>query len=375
MTGSIAPTLEDLEQAYQAPDPNLAGHQTARDVVVNSQGITVLCSANPKGGREHTWLIRLDHDGTVRWQRHYPDSRGSGRALAVLQDGSFVIAGELERSAMEYHGYLLHVGLDGTPGAGTAFGSDGGFGAVAALDDGSILAGGTSQHKGWLVRADQAMRAIWEFPVEGVYTVSDLGSRPDGGFAVAARRELSTTGLDYTRLSAFASDRSLVWHKQLPTTGRGEPAALTTLADGGLVAVGRRTNDERSEPQMWVIRVDRSGDVVWDQRIGSPGEVRLGSAIVALPDGGFAVAGSATQHDDHRGLRLARLAADGTLQWERAYGGEQRDEAHGLARTPDGGFILVGSTMSRGAGKTNVWILRLDPDGTLLWDRVFGTAG
>jgi hypothetical protein len=102
--------------------------------------------------------------------------------------------------------------------------------------------------------------------------------------------------------------------------------------------------------------------------------VRLGTAVVALPDGGFAVAGAA-QRDGHRGLRLARLTSDGTLMWERAYGGEQRDEATGLARTADGGFVLVGSTMSKGAGKTTVWILKLDGDGRLVWDRAFGTAG
>jgi hypothetical protein len=117
-----------------------------------------------------------------------------------------------------------------------------------------------------------------------------------------------------------------------------------------------------------------SGDVVWEKRFGDPGEVRLGTAVVALADGGFAVAGAA-QRDGRRGLRLTRLTGDGTVRWERAYGGDKRDEATGLAATPDGGFVLVGSTMSSGPGKTNVWILRLDGDGALVWDRVFGTAG
>jgi len=129
---------------------------------------------------------------------------------------------------------------------------------------------------------------------------------------------------------------------------------------------------------MWVVRLSGSGEVVWDKLIGAPGETRLGEAIVALPDGGFAVAGSATRDLDKRSLRLARLTSDGTLMWERSYGGEQHDEATGLAATADGGFVLVGSTTAKrpGAdGKTNVWILKLDRDGTVLWDRAFGTAG
>jgi hypothetical protein len=104
--------------------------------------------------------------------------------------------------------------------------------------------------------------------------------------------------------------------------------------------------------------------------------VRLGAAIVELSDGGFAVAGAA-QRDGRRGLRLARLASDGTLVWERAYGGDPHDEATGLARTADGGFVLVGSTSKgggQGSGKTNVWVLKLDGDGRLAWDRVLGAA-
>lgn len=376
MESPLAPTSDDLEQAYRVRDPNLAGHQSARAVVAGGDGITVLCSANPKGDGEHTWLIHLAGDGTVGWERHYPASQGVGRAIAALPGGGFAIAGEIQRSAMEFQGYLLRTDASGNATAGAAFGPRGvtGFSALAVLDDGSTLAGGSAGGHGWLVRADPALHVAWDAPFGDVHDVAGVAALPGGGFSVAARRELSTTSLDYTRITAFAADRQLRWQKQLPTSGRGEPAAVAALPDGGLVAVGRHEATDRDDPQTWVIRLSGSGDVVWDKRLGGPGEVRLGTAVVALPDGSFAVAGAA-QRDGRRGLRLARLTGDGTLLWERAYGGEQRDEATGLATTPDGGFVLVGSTMSRGAGKTNVWILKLDGDGKLVWDRVFGTAG
>jgi hypothetical protein len=185
---------------------------------------------------------------------------------------------------------------------------------------------------------------------------------------------LSTTSLDYTRITAFTADRQVRWQKQLPAAGRAEPAAIAALPDGGLIVVGRHQVTDRDDVRTWVVRLNGSGDVVWDNLLGDPGEVRLGSAVVTLPDGGFAVAGAA-QRNGQRALRLARLTGGGTLLWERAYGGEKRDEAMGLAAAPDGSFVLVGSTMSRGAGKTNVWILKLDGSGALVWDRVFGTAG
>lgn len=375
MESPLAPTSDDLKQAYRVRDPNLAGHQSAQAVVAGGDGITVLCSANPKGDGEHTWLIRLTGDGTLGWERHYPANQGVGRTLAALPGGGFAIAGEIQRSAMEFQGYLLRTDASGNATGGAAFGPRGvtGFTALAVLDDGSTLAGGSAGGAGWLVRADPALHTTWDTPLGDVHDVAGVTALP-GGFAVAARRALSTTSLDYTRITLFTADRRVRWQKQLPAAGRAEPAAITALPDGGLIAVGRHEVTDRDDPRTWVVRLNGAGDVVWDKLLGDPGEVRLGTAVVALPDGGFAVAGAA-QRDGRRALRLTRLTGDGTVLWERAYGGEKRDEATGLAAAPDGGFVLVGSTMSRGAGKTNVWILKLDGSGALVWDRVFGTAG
>jgi hypothetical protein len=375
METPLAPTSDDLEQAYSARDPNMAGHQSAEAVVVGADGITVLCSAKPEGIGDHTWLIHLTGDGTVAWERHYPVSQGIGRAIAALPDGGFAIAGEIRRSPMEFQGYLLHTDANGNAIAGAAFGPHGvtGFNALAVLDDGSVLAVGNAGYHGWLLHADRALHTTWNASLGDVEKVASVAVLP-GGFAVAARRELSTTSLDYTWITAFTSDRQVRWQKQLPATGRGEPAAIAALPDGGLIVVGRHEVTNRDPSRTWVVRLDGSGTVIWDKLLGDPSEVRLGTAVVMLPDDGFAVAGAA-QREGGRALRLTRLSGDGTLLWDRAYGGEKRDEAMGLARTADGGFVLVGSTMSRGAGKTNVWILKLDGSGMVIWDRVFGKAG
>ena len=251
-------------------------------------------------------------------------------------------------------------------------GHAGGFNALAALDDGSVLAGGGVDYHGWLLHADRTLHTAWEASLDDIDDVAGLVSL-SGGFAIAARREFSTTSLDYTRIVAFAADRKVRWQKQLPVAGHAQPSAMAALSDGGLIVVGRHevTNDF---PRTWVARLNGSGEVVWEKLIGDPGEARLGTAVVVLPDGGFAVAG-ASQREGRWVGRLARLTGDGTLLWEHSYGGEKDDIVRGLARTAESGFVLVGSTMSRGAGKTNVWILKLDGNGVLLWDRVFGTAG
>ncbi|MBA3805826.1 MAG: hypothetical protein H0X14_08975, partial [Acidobacteria bacterium] len=295
MNNSIAPTPEELEQAYRTHDASRAGHQQAEAVVVGADGITVLCSADPKGEGEHTWLIRLADDGSVLWERHYEQGQGTGRAIAALPGGSFVIAGDVQRSEMEYQAQLMRVEGDGNMIAEGSFGPRGatGFVALTLLNDASTLAGGTAGWKGSLVCVNAELHTSWEIPIDDVDDVHGLAPLADGGFAMVASQEKSTTALGMTRLAAFTGDQRIRWQKRLPTEGRGEPAALAALADGGLIVIGHRSISEQDTARMWVVRVDAAGEVVWERLLGPSDEEQRGRAIVLLADGDVVVAGDA----------------------------------------------------------------------------------
>lgn len=377
MNAELGPTYDDLQQVYRASDPRFAGHQQAEAVVVGVDGITVLCSANSHGDGEHTWLIQLADDGGLRWERHYALSYGVGHALAAYPGGGFVIAGDVQRGEMAYRACLLRVRADGEVLQSAAFGSDGvtGFNTVVVLTDGSLLAGGTAERKGWLMQADGVLRATWDRQIGDSDQVTSLVPLADSGFALAALLDQSTTTFGMACLASFSGDQRVRWQLRLPTEGRAEPAALIALPGGGMAVAGYYAAHERAAAQLWVVQVDAKGEVVWERLLGPAEEERRGRAIVSLANGCVVVAGDAVR-DSERSLRLACLAADGAVVWERSYGGGERaqDIARGLACTADSGLVLVGSTMTKGPGKTNVWILRLDAEGRLLWDRAFGGA-
>ena len=52
--------------------------------------------------------------------------------------------------------------------------------------------------------------------------------------------------------------------------------------------------------------------------------------------------------------------------------GPDVDFAHDIAALPDGGYVLAGHTFSQGARGKDAWLLRLDDQGHLLWDKIFG---
>lgn len=377
MEDPFAPSLGDLEHAYRQHDPRLAGHQRAEAVVVTSEGITVLCTRSSQGEGESTWLAQLNDDGTDRWAKTMAPELGTGRALVDLVDGSFVVVGDIRRSEIEYEAVAFRLAPDGEVITKGTFGPRGVTGLTAAtrLVGGSIVGGGTARWHGWLIEADNTLRASSEFLLEDMDDVVGVASREGGGFAVAAARATSTTQLGMTSVLAFAADREVEWRTDLPLQGHGEPAALVAVPGGDLAMVGHRSVGASRAAGLWVVRMSAAtGNVLWEQDLGAMGEDRRGRAIAALADGGVIIVGDAS-YQGRRSLRAVRLSADGDVLWKRSFEGERLDIAHGLAATDDGAVVLVGSTTTEDADRTAACVLRLGSDGSPVWDRVLDVAG
>lgn len=108
------------------------------------------------------------------------------------------------------------------------------------------------------------------------------------------------------------------------------------------------------------------GDFLWDHTYGGSDwdEAR---SVVQTPDGGYALAGMTQSYG--AGLQdfwLVKTDAAGDTLWTRTYGGPSYDNANSLIVTEDGGLLLVGSTMSFGAGGYDFWAVKTDENGDTL---------
>ena len=81
--------------------------------------------------------------------------------------------------------------------------------------------------------------------------------------------------------------------------------------------------------------------------------------------GGIEVAGSSD-------LWLLKLYPSGIIEWQKTYGGDFADNGSSIEQTNDQGFIISGQTFSFGAGSSDVWILKLDKDGNIEWQKRLG---
>ena len=126
----------------------------------------------------------------------------------------------------------------------------------------------------------------------------------------------------------------------------------------------------------------------WVQTFGGSRE-ETAQSVIPTNDGGFAVLGYTNSIDgDLTGKSLPvndywllKFSALGDLQWSKTYGGSKDDRGQSVIQTTDGGYAVVGYAMSDdGDGSLNQgfhdnWILRLDANGDILWEKSFGFSG
>ncbi len=90
-------------------------------------------------------------------------------------------------------------------------------------------------------------------------------------------------------------------------------------------------------------------------------------------DGGYVIAGcTSSSGRGKKDILIIKLGSKGNILWQKTYGGPEDDEAYGLALTGDKGYMVAGSTGSYGSGKKDIWVVKLDSKGTILWQKTYG---
>lgn len=135
--------------------------------------------------------------------------------------------------------------------------------------------------------------------------------------------------------------------------------------DGGYIISAMTSNPADTTFDMYLIKTDVSGDTLWTRVFSGTGHEELFS-VQQTTDGGFIMAG----YNDF-GVFVVKTDINGDTLWTKGYG-SYNDFGIGIQQTSDGGYIIVGNTLNFGAGDWDVYLLKIDEAGNLLWTKTFG---
>lgn len=275
-------------------------------------------------------LLKLSRDGEIEWD-YVSTEIPSVNASSLIEafDGGFFLTGtwKLERESRSYI-RLLKLSLTGQLEWWTGFGIDGFeflYPQAFEIHPGSfiVLATAVGGNGNALFRLETEEGHI----SGGSVSCPDLGSRV-------------VTGLSH------------------PAIG----TRLTLSAREGSAASGDRTGV--------LISLPATGVCGWIQPIEGPG-AGFAYDVEETLDGELLVVGSASLAGSGADIYVSKYDTEGTQLWYHTYGGESADFSGTIVATADGGAVIVGTSLDY-EGRSGVLVFRLDPEGEMLWEIVFG---
>ncbi len=229
----------------------------------------------------------------------------------------------------------------------------------AVMYKGDVLIAGGDTIGGCITRLTTKGEVKWQKSYKGS-TFYSLAVAPNGDILVSGSTMDSNDNYTVWVLR-LEGEGNVKWAK---TYGPGEAKAVAVGRNGDVIVAGYVKKNDKKDA--FVTRLDGDGKVKWFKTYG--GEKDNGFNDVKIAPNGDVIVASQSNGD----VWVLRLDSEGNVKWQKTYGGSDWDEANAVAIAPNDGIIVAGYTYSFGAGDADVWVLRLDSEGNVKWQKTYG---
>lgn len=357
-----------------------SGEDTPRAIIGTTDGgFAVLGFTNSTDGTlqnkilavDDYWLLKFDAAGNLEWNRNYGGSgQDLGQSLVQTTDGGYALTG-----------YAQSADGDGS--------SNEGF------------------HDNWILKLDALGAIEWErsYGFSGHDHSYDIVQTSDGGFffvgfldITSARADgYSEKGNSLTRhgVGEFWGTKidahgNVEWRSYYGGTNNDRAHAVVQSDDGGFVMSGFSESTDfdisnsKGSYDFWVLKIDDKGELLWERSFGGSG-IEISQDIAKTNDNGYVITGNTFSDDSdisknhgESDIWLIKIDDYGNLIWERTFGGSLFDAAQSVQTSADGGFVISGNSKSddfdlrNNLGENDLWLIKTDAMGNMVWQQTFG---
>lgn len=262
-------------------------------------------------------------------------------------------------------------------------GTDSNRSLVVTSDGGYISVGHATTSSGSLgyadflvIRTDANGEAVWQkmYGGSGVEHAFEIIEAHDGNYIIAGfSTSPAGAGGQDAYLIKIDGNGNLIWEKYYGGTGTDGIESVQRTDDGGYITCGYSTSSgTNGGKDVFVVKTDDSGNEVWSKKIGGSSD-DWGNIIRNAVDGGYIIIGYTISEGAGMGdYYLVKISSGGDYEWSKTYGGAEADEGKYIKTTSDGGYIITGDTRSEGAGDDDIKVIKTDAVGNEEWSKTYG---
>jgi hypothetical protein len=284
----------------------------------------ILVGASIRNGAPDAWIMKVNHAGNIQWQKFVgSDDADTFARVKQTPDKGFIVLGENRN----------------TPNKNWAI---------------------------WLVKFSASGEIEWQKSYDSGKSGSNYSlALAPGGFIIA--------GPNFSTIR-FDDFGNILWNKSYGGPKYDQAFAIVQAPEEGFIMTGSTVSFGKGSRNLWIVRIDASGRILWQKAIGLS-DIQDGQAIIRSNDGGNIIAG----RTDSIGAGgsdgfVVKIDRSGNIQWERTYGGSLFDSLNSVRPTHDRGYVAAGSTKSFHASKYDAWVLKVDENGLLNHCSTIGKA-
>ncbi len=316
--------------------------------------------------------VKLNSNGEIQWQKVYKVNNYFDIVNTCKQtaDGGYILAGfTLPFSSSTAMALILKLDSQGNVVWNRIYNEVIEFKSIQqTLDAGYIVCGNTH-----ILKLTSAGDVSWNYCVVSTYEnpveLDRIQQTTDGGY-VASGYIRHNQQQDVLVLK-FDGDGNMVWQKVYLGSGLG---GIYQTTDGEYFVTGSFIAHAMGETDAMLWKLNSEGNILW-QKAYDVGEYDCNfTSIQKAANGGYLVGGAFSPALRNGDLWLLMLDNNGEVLWQKTYGGSGYDCVSSIRSTSDGGFVVLANTESFGAGNNDLWVLKLDSNGYIPDCNIIGTS-
>ncbi|MCV9928273.1 T9SS type B sorting domain-containing protein [Flavobacterium sp. LS1R49] len=260
----------------------------------------------------------------------------------------------------------------------------------------------------WFFKIDDATgNLLWQKTIGGNKTdnLTSAKETQDGGYilggytasGISGEKTQSSRGNDDYWVVKLDVNRNIVWDKTYGGSGVDRLRTIIQTDDGGYLMGGEstsnisgdKTENRKGTIDIWLIKIDAFGAIMWQKTIGGDKSSSI-SSIIKTTDHNYAIAASSTSSisgdktQNSKGISdywILKIDQNGAIIWQNTIGGNNGDSAVSIVETNNGNYIVGGNSSSKISGdktqntvgnSVDVWLVKLNNNGQLIWQKDIG---